>query len=273
VDAGRGAGEEDAGVDAWEGGKERRSNTALLCELLKKPLREGRKKFLATSAAFQEWVWESLDCWQAGSAVGSALMRQSIRRLIALPASPRVRKAHPMDGLVTWTEDVGRTGKLASGFQYRALSIWRRVTRGMTQDMRSHSKSYTVDHIERVVDWFRKNSVIVLAGQTAEAVKTAYKAAFGCMNPCCGNPFASQLEVDHVNPEMKTIVFKDLIKKRGPGKYYVNAAYVVREQTQVLCVLKEQTEGFARAVPLARCPLAKLHYHPECLESYLACIN
>jgi hypothetical protein len=158
-----------------------RINTVLLCELLKKPLREGRKDFVATSDAFQEWVWESLDCWQAGSAVGSGLMRESIRRLITLPAPPRVRKAHPMDGLVTWAEDVGRTGMLASGFQYRALSIWRRVTRGMTQDMLSHCTGYTVAHIERVVNWFRKNSVIVPAGQTAEAVKTAYKKAFGCM--------------------------------------------------------------------------------------------
>ncbi len=105
--------------------------------------------------------------------MGIALVRESISRLVALPAPPRVRKAHPMDGLVTWANDVGRTGKLASGFQYHALSIWRRVKRGMTHEMLSHCQRCTPDHIERVVQWFRNNSVIVPAGQTANAVKTA----------------------------------------------------------------------------------------------------
>jgi hypothetical protein len=175
-DAEEGAEEEDAGRGA---GKE---NALLLCKMLKKPLRDGRAAFLAASAAFQEWVWARLDCWQAGSAHGSVVMRESIRRLVALPAPHCVHKAHPLDGLVTWDDSGRRSGTLAPGFQYRALSIWHRVTRHLTPAMRSHCQGYTPDHIERVAQWFRENSVVVQADQTAEAVKTAFKEAFGCMN-------------------------------------------------------------------------------------------
>ncbi len=83
------------------------------------------------SAAFQEWVWDTLDCWKGNTKHGDAYVQATIRSLIELPKPPRVRKAHPLDGLVTWDDNDGvygataQTGKLTPGFQYRASIIWR----------------------------------------------------------------------------------------------------------------------------------------------------
>ena len=126
-------------------------------------------------------------------------MRESIHRLTAMPKPPCARKAHHFDGLVTW-ETSKRTGELAPDFQYRASSIWRRVTRNMIAEAISHCKGYTPDHIHHVVEWVRANSFAIQPDQTAEIVKTAFKQAFGCMTEGCVTHADTALDVDHVNP-------------------------------------------------------------------------
>ena len=209
-DAGGGAeeGVGDIGAAVW------RSNALQLYSLLKKPLEQGRAAFLKTSPEFQEWVWERLDCWKAGSTqLGDADARASIERLVELCKPFRVLKEHPLDGLVTWT--TAQAGTLTSGFKYRAVSIWRRVTRGMSPEQLGKCVEYTSEHIERIVDWHRDHSVLVPADQSAKAVKTAFKEAFGCMNPHCSTP-GSALEVDYVNPAFKTATYKSLINRLRP---------------------------------------------------------
>jgi hypothetical protein len=164
-------------------------------------------------------------------------MREGIQRLVALPKPPKVSKAHHFDGLVTWKSNE-RNGDLDPDFQYRASSIWRLVTRDLTGAELSHCAGYTPDHIHSVVQWFRSNSTMVKPGETAEAVKTAFKESFGCMRKDCvsrGNP---AYDVDHVNPAFKTECFGHLIKKRKNGKSLFSSALVCRELlgTQVLCV-------------------------------------
>ncbi len=181
-----GAGAEE--IDAWE------ANAQQLCGLLKRPLAKGRKAFLKKSPAFQEWVWELLDCWEVTAGNDGAVMHESIRRLIEMPAHHNRRKAHHFDGLITW-DTSERTGKLAPGFQYRASSIWRRVTRDMTAEALDHCKGYTPDHIHRVVEWFRANSIAIQPGQTAKMVKTAFKQAFGCMTEGCVTHADTALDV------------------------------------------------------------------------------
>ena len=231
-----GAGVAGAGADeiaAWE------ANSQQLCGLLKQPLVEGREAFLKKSPEFQEWVWELLDCWEVTYGKRGAAMRETIHRLTALPAPPNVRKAHHFDGLVTW-ETSERTGKLAPGFQYRASSIWRRVTRDMTAESLNHSRGYTPDHIHRVVEWFCDNSISIQPDQTAEMVKTAFKKAFGCMTKGCVTHAQTALDVDHVNPAYKAETFAQLVRKdhRDGGQTFFSGAYVCRELlgTQVLCV-------------------------------------
>ena len=193
------ADEEDAGGGAGEGGGAAvwHSNALQLCSLLKKPLKQGRAAFLKTSPELQEWVWERLDCWKENTTQrGDACVRENIKRLVEMRKPFYVHKEHPLDGLVTWATT--QAGTINSGFKYRALSIWRRVTRGMSPEQREKCVGYTPEHIESVAKWHRGHSVLVPADQSAKAVKTAFKDAFGCMNLHCSTP-GSALEVDHVN--------------------------------------------------------------------------
>jgi hypothetical protein len=228
-----GAGADAEEIAVWK------ANAQQLCRLLKQPLDKGRQAFLQKSPAFQEWVWELLDCWEVTDGNRGAAMHESIRRLIVMPAPPHSRKAHHFDGLVTW-DTSERTGKLAPGFQYRASSIWRRVTRGMSVEALRHCKGYTPDHIHRVVGWVRANSIAIKPDQTAESVKTAFKQAFGCMTAGCVTHADTALDVDHVNPAFKAANFADLVKKdcRDGGPTLLSCAYVCRELlgTQILCV-------------------------------------
>jgi hypothetical protein len=145
-------------------------------------------------------------------------MREGIQRLVALPKPPRVSKAHHFDGLVTWKSNK-RNGDLDPGFQYRASSIWRLVTRDLTGAELSHCAGYTPDHIHRVVQWFRSNSTMSKPDQTAEDVKPAFKKeSFGCMRRDCVSRANAAYDVDHVNPTFKTACFSNMIKKTKHGE-------------------------------------------------------
>ena len=205
-----------------------------LCDLLRRPLADGKSKFSYTSPFFQEWVCALIDCWKGED---GAWMRTRIQRLTALPQPARAKVPHPLDGLVTWSvfkkkdEDNGKLGK---SFQFRASSICRRVTRGLHESVRPICAGYTPDHIEAVVTWFRENSAQPKPNETAKMVKTAFKTHFGCMNPRC-NRTCTSFDVDHVNCKMKKATYGNLItKKKSPPSVY----RVCREMTmtQNFCV-------------------------------------
>ena len=234
--------EDCAGADEkYAAGFDEASAMQQLCELLRRPLADGKSKFSRTSPSFQEWVCALLDCWKGED---GAWMRTRIQRLTALPRSARAKKAHPLDGLVTWRvlkkkyEDDGKLGK---SFQFRASSIYRRVTRGLHESVRPMCEGYTLDHIERVVAWHRETSVTPKPHETAEMVKSALKNHFGCMNPRCDGSCKS-FDVDHVNCKMKTAGSNYLItKKKCPTSVY----QVCREltMTQNLCVACHREKG------------------------------
>ena len=180
--AGMGAGE-GSGMDAEDGagadegdaaGFDEASAMQQLCELLRRPLAEGKSEFSHTSPSFQEWVCASLDCWKGED---GAWMRTRIQRLTALPQPARAKVPHPLDGLVTWSvfkkkdEDNGKLGK---SFQFRASSICRRVTRGLHESVRPMCENYTPDHIKAVVAWHRENSVTPKLHKTPEMVKNCF---------------------------------------------------------------------------------------------------
>ena len=131
ADSAAGAGmdaEDVAGAaGAYAAGFDEASAMQQLCELLRRPLADGKSEFSHTSPSFQEWVCALLDCWKGED---GAWMRTRIQRLTALPRPPRARKALPLDGLVTWGSKWKKEeddSKLGDSFQFRASSIHRRV--------------------------------------------------------------------------------------------------------------------------------------------------
>ena len=169
-------------------------------------------------AAHPEWVCALLDCWKGED---GAWMRTRIQRLTALPRPPRARKAHPLDGLVTWGSKWKKEeddSKLGDSFQFRASSIHRRVTRGLHDSVRRMCVNYTPAHVDNVVTWFRENSAQPKPNETAEEIKTAFKNHFGCMSPDCDHTCTS-FDVDHVNCGMKAAKYGNLIKKGAQVGY------------------------------------------------------
>jgi hypothetical protein len=138
-------------------------------------------------------------------------------RLTALHRPARAKKAHPLDGLVTWScfQKKDDDGKLGKSFQFRASSIHRRVTRGVHDSVRHMCVNYTPAHVDNVVTWFRENSAHPKPNETAEEIKPAFKKHFGCMNPYC-NHTCTSFDVDHVNCEMKTANFGNLMVETRP---------------------------------------------------------